>query len=106
MSQADRGPSPAEPPEKRGWRGSLAVLENGQFRWLFLSNLAFFFAMGSQGVVRAWLAFKITDSEFALGMVMFTVALPMFFVAPIGGADRRPLREAEPHRRRAEPSSC
>jgi len=70
----------------RGWRNSLAVLENGQFRWLFFSNMAFFFAMGSQGVVRAWLAFKITESEFALGMVMFTVALPMFFIAPIGGA--------------------
>ena len=46
--------------------------------------------MGSQSVVRAWLAFKLTGSEFALGMVMFAVAVPMLFIAPIGGviADR------------------
>ena len=86
MSQSERGASPQEQRESRGWRSSFAILRNQQFRWLFLSNVAFFFAMGSQGVVRAWLAFKMTDSEFALGMVMFTVALPMFFIAPLGGA--------------------
>jgi MFS family permease len=87
MSQPNGGvPSPPAEREERGWRSSLAVLQNHQFRWLFLSNVAFFFAMGSQGVVRAWLAFKMTESEFALGMVMFTVALPMFFIAPIAGA--------------------
>lgn len=87
MTQADGGePSPPEQRESRGWRSSLAVLTNPQFRWLYASNLAFFFAMGSQSLVRAWLAFEITQSELALGMVMFAVALPMFFIAPIGGA--------------------
>ena len=67
-----------------------------QFRWLFSSNMAFFFAMGSQGVVRAWLAFKLTDSELALGLITISVAIPMFFIAPIGGVisdrvDRRNL---------------
>ncbi|MBU4315731.1 MAG: MFS transporter [Proteobacteria bacterium] len=67
-----------------------------QFRWLFGSNMAFFFAMGSQGIVRAWLAFKLTNSELALGMITMSVAIPMFFIAPIGGVisdrfDRRNL---------------
>lgn len=91
MPQSEGGASsPPEAREVRGWRRSFAALENGQFRWLFFSNVAFFLAMGSQGLVRAWLAFKITQSEFALGMVMFAVALPMFFIAPVGGviADR------------------
>ncbi len=67
-----------------------------QFRWLFVSNVMFFFAMGCQSVVRAWLAFKLTQSELALGMVTFATAVPMFFIAPLGGAmtdriDRRNL---------------
>jgi MFS transporter, DHA1 family, staphyloferrin A biosynthesis exporter len=71
-------------------------LRSPQFRWLFGSNMAFFFAMGSQGVVRAWLAFKLTDSELALGAVMVAIAIPMFFIAPVGGVisdrmDRRNL---------------
>lgn len=67
-----------------------APLSNPSFRWLFASNLAFFFGMGSQTVVRAWLAFDLTGSEFALGMTMLAAAVPMFFMAPIGGvvADR------------------
>jgi len=57
--------------------------------------MAFFFAMGGQSIVRAWLAFKLTESEFALGIVMFTVAIPMFFLGPIGGvmADRTDRRK-------------
>ncbi len=58
--------------------------------------MAFFFAMGSQGIVRAWLAFNLTRSELALGTVMVAMAVPMFFIAPVGGVisdrmDRRKL---------------
>jgi len=58
--------------------------------------MAFSLSMGSQAIVRSWLAFKLTGSELALGMVMFVVAIPMFLIAPIGGVvadriDRRTL---------------
>ncbi|MFO7965445.1 MAG: MFS transporter [Desulfobacterales bacterium] len=74
----------------------ISPLRSSQFRWLFGSNMAFFFAMGSQGVVRAWLAFDLTRSELALGAVMVAIAVPMFFIAPLGGVvsdrmDRRTL---------------
>jgi predicted MFS family arabinose efflux permease len=76
--------------------GPGSPLRSSAFRWLFSSNMAFFFAMGSQGIVRAWLAFKLTQSELALGAVMAAVAIPMFFIAPLGGVisdrmDRRNL---------------
>jgi MFS family permease len=74
-------------------RGDNAVNELfriGPYRWLFASNLAFFLAMHSQAVVRGFLAFQLTSSEFALGAVSFAVATPMLLVSPIGGvlADR------------------
>ncbi|MBW2369269.1 MAG: MFS transporter [Deltaproteobacteria bacterium] len=74
--------------------GTFAPFKQPQFRWLYASNIAFFLAMGSQGVVRAWLAFKLTDSEFALGLVTFAVAVPMLLIAPVGGvvADRMDRR--------------
>ncbi len=82
-------PSPAGPPPlRRGgrFRGAVVALENREFRWLFASNMAFFLAMGGQGIVRAWIAFDLTHSELALGIVSFTVAVPMLLVAPVGGA--------------------
>src|SRR6266850_6130305 len=62
----------------------------GAFRWLFTSNMAFFLAMQSQALVRGFLAFRLTRSEFALGGVSFAVAVPMLLVSPLGGvlADR------------------
>ncbi len=61
-----------------------------QFRWLTASNAAFFLAMGSQGVVRPYLAYHFTKDTFLLGVVTFAVALPMLLLGPFGGyaADR------------------
>jgi len=74
----------------------ISPLRLPQFRWLLSSNIAFFFAMGSQGVVRAWLAFDLTKSELALGYVTLAMAFPLFFIGPMGGVvsdrtDRRNL---------------
>jgi MFS family permease len=66
------------------------LFRDDAYRWLFTSNVAFFLAMQSQAVVRGFLAFQLTGSEFALGGVSFAVAAPMLLVSPIGGvlADR------------------
>ncbi|MBU2643280.1 MFS transporter [bacterium] len=72
----------------------LALFKLSAFKWIFASNSAFFFAMNSQNIVRSWLAFKLMNSELALGLIMFTIAVPMFFLSPIGGVitDRRDRR--------------
>ncbi|MAE95219.1 MAG: hypothetical protein CL910_11215 [Deltaproteobacteria bacterium] len=87
-------PTDSVRPSRPGLRGALSALENSRYRWLFASNFAFFLAMGSQQIVRAWLAFEMTDSELALGLIGFTVAVPMFVAGPLGGvvADRRERR--------------
>jgi MFS family permease len=61
-----------------------------QCRWMYASNIAFFFAMNGQFVVRSYLAFKLTGSAFSLGLVNLAVAIPMLFISPFGGvvADR------------------
>jgi MFS family permease len=71
------------------------VLGSRQFRRVLVSNLCFFLAMGGQGIVRPWLAFQLTDSPFALGLVSAAVAFPMFVLAPFGGvlADRMERRK-------------
>ena len=71
-----------------------SLFKNAQFSWLFASNIAFFFAMQAQFALRAWLAFKMTDSEFALGLMVFAIAVPMFLLSPFGGvmADKKNRR--------------
>jgi len=69
----------------------LTVLRNRQFRWLYISNIAFFFAMNGQMIVRSYIAFDITNhNAFALGLINLVVAVPMLLVSPFGGvvADR------------------
>lgn len=70
--------------------GPFASLKHQQFRWLYASNIAFFFAMNGQFLVRSILAYDLTGSELALGAVNLMVAIPMLIVSPFGGviADR------------------
>jgi predicted MFS family arabinose efflux permease len=69
---------------------AFSSLRHQQFRWLYASNIAFFFAMNGQFVVRSYLAYALTGSELALGMINLVVAIPMLVVSPFGGviADR------------------
>lgn len=78
------------PADAPGPRGPFASLRHQQFRWLFASNTAFFFAMNGQFVVRSVLAYRLTGSEFALGLINLVVAIPILVVSPFGGvvADR------------------
>ena len=42
--------------------------------------------MGGQGLIRPWIALELTDDPFALGVTGAAMALPMFFLSPLGGA--------------------
>lgn len=79
MPQAPRPVSPDDD-------GTFASLRVPQFRWLFASNLAFFFAMNAQLLVRSYLAYELTRSPLALGFVNLAVAVPMLVISPLGGA--------------------
>src|SRR5687768_12243496 len=78
------------PQRRPGLKAGFASLQHQQFRWLFASNAAFFFAMNGQFIVRSYLAWKLTGSEFSLGLINLVVAIPMLLISPFGGvvADR------------------
>ncbi len=84
MSQAARHPSAAH--ADPGWRRATRALSNAEFRRVFVGNMAFFLGMGGQSVVRPWIAYELTDSPFALGIIAGGMAIPMFFLSPLGGA--------------------
>ena len=99
MSTGPKAPSPNLLPHggydnRRGWRRATQSLANLEFRRVFISNVLFFMAMSGQGLVRPWLAYEMTESPLALGLVSAAVATPMFLLAPFGGvlADRMERR--------------
>jgi len=57
--------TPAGPSE-----GAFAVFQELQFRWLFLGNVAFFFAMQGQMLTRTILAWDLTGEATALAFIM------------------------------------
>ena len=72
---------------------TLSSLQEREFAWYFAGNTAFFMAMQMQFVLRAQLAYDLSDvgsKATGLGLVTLGAAIPMIFVAPVGGliADR------------------
>ncbi|MFP8878730.1 MAG: MFS transporter [Myxococcota bacterium] len=74
---------------------ALAALRIPQYRWLFASNMAFFFAMQGQMVVRLLIVWDLTQNKAMLGYMSFAVAVPMVVISPFGGviADRLDRRK-------------
>ncbi|MDA0815281.1 MAG: MFS transporter [Chloroflexi bacterium] len=81
--------TPTRQPESRrregGLRRTFASLSQRDYAWYFVGNSAFFMAMQMNFVVRGFLAYDLTDSATALGMVSIAFAVPMMFVAPFAG---------------------
>ena len=80
----------AQTPPAPERRRRASPFQHSEFRWLFASNMSFFLAMGAMQILRPWLAFELTGSAMALGIVSAAVAIPMLALAPLGGvlADR------------------
>ena len=66
--------------------GAFSVLSIPEFRWLFVGNVAFFFAMQGQMLTRTILAWDLTGSAQSLAYINLVVAGPMIFASMIGGA--------------------
>ena len=71
------------------------VLSIPQFRWLFVGNVAFFFAMQGQMLTRTILAWDLTGLAQSLAYINLVVALPMIFASMIGGAVTDPVERRQ-----------
>jgi len=69
-----------------GWRQAFDALAIEQYRLLFVGMLGAQAAMQINIVARAWLAYSISGSGLALGVVMLARGLPMALLSLVGGA--------------------
>lgn len=88
-----RGPAGAHGPGgggKPSFRAALVVFENRNYRYLWTSSLFSFTGMQMQQVARALLAWELTHSYGAVGLISLSFGLPMLCLSLIGGslADR------------------
>ena len=87
----DRAAAPGgEPTGKPSLRAALIVFQNRNYRFLWTSSLFSFTGMQMQQVGRALLAWELTHSYGAVGLISLSFGLPMLCFSLIGGslADR------------------
>lgn len=77
---------PAAPGAPAGWRRTYSSLQIPGYRWLWLGMLAYFMAMQMDTVARGYLAYDLTGSATALGVVTIAWGLPMLLLSLVGGA--------------------
>ena len=85
------------PPPRRARRFSVrtfASLRQREFRWLFASTLGQMAAIQMQILMRSYVAYDLTDSFAAIGVVGLASAVPMLLLSVFGGvlADRVPRK--------------
>ncbi|MFN3974299.1 MAG: MFS transporter [Dehalococcoidia bacterium] len=66
--------------------GGLKALGLADFRWLWLSTVAAFFAFQMHFVGKGWLTYDLTGSPLMLAVVSAAFNLPMALIAPLAGA--------------------
>ncbi len=73
-----------------GWRGVFRALRHRNFRLFVCGQIVSLVGTFMQTVALSWLVFRLTRSEFLLGVTWFCTQVPVFVLAPIGGlvADR------------------
>ena len=77
--------SETAPPGRSSFWRTFESLRERDYAWYFVGNTAFFMGMQMNVVIRGFLAYELTDSATALGLVSFGFAIPMLFVAPFAG---------------------
>jgi MFS family permease len=86
----DNSPGRAPIPESR-LSTSIRALRHRNFRLFFGGQLISLIGTWMQTVAQSWLVYRLTGSSLLLGMVGFSSQIPVFLIAPLGGAtaDRR-----------------
>jgi MFS family permease len=89
---------PAEKPTTTGsrWSEGVRALRHRNYRLFFAGQLISLIGTWMDQVAEAWLVYRLTGSALLLGTVAFASQIPVFLLAPIGGAladrlDRRKI---------------
>lgn len=70
----------------RRWPFALRALRHRNFRLFFAGQLVSLVGTWMQSVAQAWLVYRLTGSPALLGFVSFAGQIPVFVLAPWGGA--------------------
>ena len=68
------------------WAATLRALHHRNFQLFFGGQIISLTGTWMQSVAQAWLVYSITKSAFLLGAVGFASQIPVFLLAPLGGA--------------------
>jgi MFS family permease len=89
---------PEEKPTTNGsrWREGLRALRHRNYRLFFAGQLISLIGTWMDQVAESWLVYRLSGSALLLGTVAFSSQIPVFLLAPIGGAladrlDRRKI---------------
>ena len=74
---------------------TFAAMRFRNYRLYCFSQIVSFSGTWMQGLAQAWLVLELTGSGTALGTVVAMQFLPTLLLAPFGGGDRRPVRQAQ-----------
>ena len=78
-------PSHPTPPDSK-WPDALRALRHRNFRLFFAGQLISLIGTWMDQVAESWLVYRLTGSPLLLGTVAFAGQIPVFLLAPIGGA--------------------
>ena len=78
------------------WPESLRALRHRNYQLFFAGQLISLIGTWMDQVAESWLVYRLTGSALLLGTVAFASQIPVFLLAPIGGAladryDRRKI---------------
>ena len=76
----------AQRSQKPSMRAALVVFKYKYYRYLWISSALSFTAMQMQQVARALLAWDLTGSYGAIGLISLSFGLPMLLFSLVGGA--------------------
>src|SRR5690348_1856367 len=79
---------PAEKPTTTGsrWSEGFRALRHRNYRLFFAGQLISLIGTWMDQVAESWLVYRLTGSALLLGTVAFASQIPVFLMAPIGGA--------------------
>lgn len=84
--KTDRLPIQSEPKPARRVPAALRALKHRNYQLFFSGQLISLVGTWMQSVAQSWLVYRLTGSSVLLGLVGFSAQIPVFLLAPIGGA--------------------